>query len=339
MSVTNTHPEYQENLASWALIRDSIAGQEKIKAAGETYLPRPSGQSLELYNAYKARAIYTMYTARAAEGLYGQIFSKEPEIKGDIPELFEKALNNVDKAGTSLVQFASDVVWDTLQTHRTAVLVDHAPVPEGTNQADKEKADLTSFMRWYAAENITFWQYDIINNKETLVLAVLKEDYSVAGKDKFSPQPKTRYRVLEIVDGMYRQEIWENIENVQKVKEWVTTEQYIPMLDGKPLDYIPLFFLPGKNPEKSMLLPIAYLNIGHYQLDAEYKHLLHYTALPTGFGINVKPQTDPTDPTKLLPITMGSPVMNFVEGISDGKQPHIFYLEPSGSGAGCIEKE
>jgi hypothetical protein len=338
MSVISTHPAYPENAVLWQIIEDCINGQEAIKKAGETYLPKPSGMDNLAYKAYKTRAVFTMFTARAAEGLYGQIFSKLPEKQGEIPQLFQDFLDNVDKSGTSVDQFASDIVWATLQKPWGGILVDHSPVPAGISQAEKEKLGLTSFLRWYSAESVDNWRFETINDQMTLVLVKLKEVYHVIEDDKFNPVEKVRYRVLELVDGqpfslsgmVYTQEIWEKATDKD---EWAITETYIPEMDGKPLDLIPFFTCPAKEPEKSMLLPSAYLNIGHYQMTADYVNNLHLTGTPTAVGVNIEPELDKEGKAK--PTGLGSSQIMFLNN-HDGKEPKVFFLEPAGTGANNI---
>jgi len=159
MSAETVHSLYAENVSLWTLIEDCIDGQEAIKKAGIAYLPKPSGMDDEAYKGYLTRAIFTMFTSRAAEGLYGQIFSKLPEKQGEISGIFQDFLDNVDKSGTSIDQFASDLVWASLAKPWGGILVDHSPVPSGISQAEKEKLGLTSFLRWYSAESVDNWRY------------------------------------------------------------------------------------------------------------------------------------------------------------------------------------
>jgi len=341
MSVESTHPLYVENTVLWQLVSDCIEGQSAIRQAGEKYLPKPSGMDSEAFKNYLNRAIFTMFTSRAADGLYGQIFSKLPEKVGEIPPVFQDFLDNCDKSGTSVDQFASDLVWASLAKPWGGILVDHSPVPEGTTQAEKEKLGLTSFLRWYSAESVDNWRYETINDQSVLVMVKLKEVYYVIDKDEFAPVEKIRYRVLKLVNGqslekprpqniVYIQQVWEKSEDK---KEWIVVETYVPEMDGLPLNFIPFFTCPAKEPEKSMLLPSAYLNIGHYQLIADYINNLHLTGTPTAIGTNIEPERDEKGNPK--PIGLGASRIILMNSSSD-KEPKIFFLEPAGTGANNI---
>jgi hypothetical protein len=82
-----------------------------------------------------------------------------------------------------------------------------------------------------------------------------------------------------------------------------------------------------------MLLPIADLNISHYQLDAEHKNIIHLTATPTAIAAGVALPTYITGDKagETMPIPMGTGKILALE--SDGKvTPVISYLEPNGTG-------
>jgi hypothetical protein len=60
-----------------------------------------------------------------------------------------------------------------------------------------------------------------------------------------------------------------------------------PLRQGKALDQIPFVFHGPRNAlpavDKMPLADIVHVNLGHYRLDADYKHGLHFTALPTAW--------------------------------------------------------
>ena len=354
-NVTSTHPDYLEYTPLWELARASVKGQAAIKAGGERWLPKPSGASKEKYAAYLNRAVYSAFTARVHEGLYGQVFSKKPEIIGAESEIAKNFLANVDKSGNSLIQFVSDLINDTLKTNRSAILVDHDPVPEGTDVNQKEHDGYRAFLRWYKAEDIEDWDKTVINNQKKISLVKLRENYSVR-IDDFTSKTIERRRVLKLENRgneqadnwVYVVDVWELIkDDKNKDGKWEIVDHFEPELDGKKLDFIPIFFLPADDPEESMLLPIAYENIGHYQLDADHKNNIHLTTTPALFCENVElamkrtvtRETDKdgkvteTETLEPVPLTLGGDVANFVNQINEGFSPRIHYVEPTGNGA------
>jgi hypothetical protein len=69
--------------------------------------------------------------------------------------------------------------------------------------------------------------------------------------------------------------------------EWERVETRIPLRLGKPLPLIPFVFHGPDHSlpciEKLPLADIIPVNLDHYRLDADYKHGVHFTALPTAW--------------------------------------------------------
>jgi hypothetical protein len=86
----------------------------------------------------------------------------------------------------------------------------------------------------------------------------------------------------------YVVELWQLIKKDGKRKpEWQKVETRIPLRLGKPLPLIPFVFhgprhwLPDV--DKQPLADIIAVNLDHYRLNADYKHGVHFTALPTAY--------------------------------------------------------
>ena len=330
MPVSSPNTEYIQNLPLWVKVRDSVRGEDAIKAAGIAYLPKPSGQSDEDYKRYMGRVHFTDFTCRTADGLHGNIFSRLPVQSIEPPELFKDFLENVDLSGTSINQFASDLCWDVMQTGWGGILVDHPNVPEDWTVSDVENAKLKSFMRWYTAETVINWRYETIGHKRMLALVVLKETSQIAIDDEFIFNEEVSYRVLRLTGGIYTQQIYvKNKDEKARNDEYLPLDVVIPKLQGKPLGFIPFYFCPSHEPEKSMLLGLAYENIGHYQKSADYEHDIHYTGMHTPYVAGMRPPIDPVT-KKPMDVKIGGSSFIFLDGDGD-KIPQVGYLETKGS--------
>jgi hypothetical protein len=284
MAITALHPLYVKRKSQWKLIRDCVEGTDAIKAAGEKYLPRNAGWCDQQYEAYKKRARWNNYTAQNLSGLHGLIFRRNPIIttKGD--EISNSGiLENIDKKGTNLYQFASDTIYDAMQTCFGGYLVDQPPAPENISKAEAERLGIRSYIRYYPAESITNWGYDIVNGVEKLVYVILKEETDNSVENDFEHKISIKYRLLDLRDGFYKQFLYSE-ETDEKTKKTVWNCEEIPVLvNGKSLDYIPFITLPGSTPEKPMFYDLAQCNIGHYQKSADYENGVHLTTIPTGY--------------------------------------------------------
>ena len=97
----------------------------------------------------------------------------------------------------------------------------------------------------------------------------------------------------------YVVEIWQErktADNRRKKAEWMLVESRTPLRLGKPLPLIPFVFHGPRNflpdVDKLPLADIIFKNLDHYRLDADYKHGLHFTALPTAWVVGYdKPES------------------------------------------------
>jgi hypothetical protein len=86
-------------------------------------------------------------------------------------------------------------------------------------------------------------------------------------------------------------DLWKPLRSKDKggrtEEKWVKVSTAIPRRLGQPLPLIPLVFHgprdSGVDVDKLPLSDIIALNLDHYRLDADYKHGMHFTALPTAW--------------------------------------------------------
>lgn len=77
------------------------------------------------------------------------------------------------------------------------------------------------------------------------------------------------------------------VDSLLAESEWTLTETRTPLRLGKPLPLIPFVFHGPRNSlpsiDKLPLTDLIAVNLDHYRLDADYKHGMHFTALPTAW--------------------------------------------------------
>jgi len=354
MPVNTQHKLYQKHIRKWTTVRDCVDGQDAIKEKGTAYLPRSAAHSKIEYENYKERAAFFDGTSRTAEGLHGHLFAEDPVQSGEISDAFKEKLKNIDASGTSLDQFVSNICWDAMQAPWGGVLVDHIPVPEGSTLADVSGG---AFLKWYPAESLINWNHSTINGEKKLTMVVLREDIEEKKPDdEFAMDTIEAYRVLSLdADGYYNQRVFRKAENAQdKNALFVQTSIIYPKMSGDKFKYIPFYTCPGEIPEKSMLLGLAYENIGYYQKTAEYENGLYFTSVPTPIvenmkapceEVEVKYKEDGVEKTKKEKVykkvtTGGSKFLFFYQEDKEGKSAdvRVKFLEFDGAGLGEIAK-
>jgi hypothetical protein len=326
---------YNEKSLQWKIVRDVLEGEIVIKQEKEAYLPKPSGQNDDDYTRYIGRTHFFDATGRTAEGLHGSIFSKDPIQNGEVSDSFKVLLENVDGEGTSIDQFAADITWDAMQTCWGGILVDYPDVPVNTPQAAVKGG---AYLKWYNAESVINWRYGIREGKRILALVVLREDeITTKTEDEFIEVSTERYRVLKLDErGYYIQRIY--VKNSEGRFD-VSPEPIEPKIREKNLTAIPFFPAPGKTPEKSMLLGLAFENIGHYQKTADYENGLHYAGTPTPVCENMNGPKEKLENGREVPQDVklgGSNIIFFKDDALTPLSVNVKYLEFVGQGMAQI---
>lgn len=300
MPVNSTHPDYDRFAPKWQRCRDVIAGQDAIHAAKEAYLPKLTSETAPSYAARLKRSDFFNGTWRTIAGLGGMAFRKPPTV--GVPTAVEKYLEDINLAGVSIEGLARDVLDDVLGVGRIGLLVDHPPIEKddegkvvAISKAVAEQRGLRPTIQTYPTESIINWKFARVANSWRLVMVVLKESADV-GADEFARETEERWRVLDLGSGAYRQRVFRKADKKGKTGdefEQVGEDQF-PLMNGERLNFIPFAILGadglGDQIDEPPLIDLVDKNIAHYQVNSDYRHGAHKTALPTLFlsGVDVE---------------------------------------------------
>ena len=258
MPVTDTHQGYDKAVEKAGMVEDCYMGSCAIKEAGDKYLPKLSGQKQEEYDAYKERGLFLPVVKPTAVAFLGAIMRKDPVY--EVPESMEYLIEDVNGDNTDIELMATHAIKHLLLHGRIGYLVEH----------DGERAYFYS----YPIESIRNWSEDFV---------VLQQTYTMRDpKDAFVDIEMDEYLVLRMVDGVYTQELWREVNGKMDLYDTAT-----PLKRGEPLDYIP--FVVANTSELSWyytnpgLYELSVMNVDNYRLATDLRHGLHYTALPTMF--------------------------------------------------------
>jgi hypothetical protein len=181
---------------------------------------------------------------------------------------------------------------------------------------------LRPLIQYYEIESVINWRYVRIANQTVLGMVVLKEEAEI-GEDEFSHKCEPRYRVLDLDEaGHYRQRLF-RVDD--KGKDELIEGPFYPVMNGKPLAYVP-FRIVGALDEPP-LIDLVDANIAHYQINSDYRHGLHFTALPTLFVAGVQ-----LDEGQSFHIGSTAAV------VAPDPQAKAQFIEFTGQGMGAIEK-
>lgn len=294
--------EVEDMREEWQKCRDAISGQKAIKKAGETYLPKLSGQDAPQYEKYKKQALYFNASGRTHKSFLGMIFRKDPDYK--LPESMEAFIEDVDRKGNTLDEYGRSVVSEELETSRIAVLVEYpSTVGQELSVAEAEEQGIQPYLVSYKAEDILGYKERRIGNKTVLTQVRLKESSPVNGDDEFEEVIEQRVRVLDLTledsDGnetkelKYRQRVF-----VKTDKDWIEDEKQrqFPLMKGKFITEIPFFCVGGLKIREPEMIDLVNVNISHYISDADHRAGVAWTTRPQPWatGINDDELVDAT---------------------------------------------
>jgi hypothetical protein len=298
VQANSTHAAYDAAVPQWSRARDVLAGEDAVKAAGEKYLPRLDSQSDTEYAAYKERASFFGATARTLEEYLDLVFRRAPVVGLGECKTLETVVGDCDLWGLDFLRYARRAVGEVLSVGRGGSLV---------LWDENAKRPCVSFWR---TEDIINWTVERVGQTATLVSVALRDG--------------DRVRVLKLVDSACVQESWK-----QEGETWLLDESVALKRDGVALPFIPFVFHGSRNsrpePGRLPLGEIITANLDHYRLDADYKHGLHFAALPTAWVSGFD---------KGSPLRIGSSAA----WVSDAPDASAGFLEFSAAGLAHIER-
>ena len=317
-----------EQLKGWEIMKAVSLGTEYLREKSEAFLPLEPREDYEAYLARVNRAVFSPYTQRLVRAATGLILRKPISLIGDSywTDVFAK---DVDGCGSDLDEYARRNLICALTYGHSHTLVDF-PAPTGAKSLAEERSQ-NRRPYWIEIDptNIYGWRLDREVNYGKLVQVRIKEK-AVVPTGSFGEQVFDQVRVIE--PGKYR--IYREKESNKEMKggspEYsaqfsspVNQQDYELVESGDySLDAIPLVTVyTGKTDtltSKPPLLDIAYLNLAHFQRQADLIHSLHVASQP----LLVMEGWD--DQTKDMAISV-----NYAMATQPGNK--VYYVEPAAS--------
>lgn len=298
--VDTKHPEITtDRQREWALMRDAFNGESAMKAAGETYLPKPSGfasmpdKGIGAYRSYVTRAQFPEITAPSIGAMVG--IAHGQEIRIEMPPALEYLHENANNYGLPLEAFHKRITRHLLTAGRYGVLAD-APETGGE-----------PFLTGYAAATIINWDTDFFVLDETHMM-----------RDGFNWVKNPRFRVLKMDGTRYVQTVYEGHDLSAGVDVPLT------MIGGGAINFIPFAAANSRDVvpdiETPPLIGVARAALANYQLSADYRWQLYMSGQETLVAINGD-----------APAYVGAGAVHSMQG-TEGVTPDLKYVSPSCSG-------
>lgn len=326
MPVQTPHPQYTTALPLWQRCRTVYDGEDAVKAAGTTFLPRPGGMTEADYAAYVARAAFFNALKPTVDGFLGLVFRQPPE--ATLPEGLAAHLDDITLDDTPFRDLAFRTFRELLVVSRAGLLLDFSAVHQ------------RPYWVPYTAEQVLSWRVGRVRDTMTLTRVVLEETVEEPDPtDPWVPRRVTQLRVLlleETTPGQwaYRVELYRRAEREGKVtgdyvlSDYVLIDQSQPTRRGVPLNFLPFVLLGPIGLDTAVALPVLLdlvnVNLAQYRNAADYEHGLHYTGAPTPV-VTGAPQSEE-------PLRIGSSTAWLLPQGADAK-----FLEFRGEGLGALK--
>jgi hypothetical protein len=286
-------PCAQQQQAALSIVRDLIAGADKIRERATVYLPQAPGEKSENYRNRLMRSVFHNFFGRTVEGLTGLVFRKDPVLGEDVPPKIKEHWENLDLAGTHGDVFVRDLFEDALATGHDAILIEFPQTAGVQGHGEEKRDEVRPYWVMIRKDDILSWRTTVENGRLVLTQVVLKECHYVADGD-YGEKEHTQYRVLrrlkpDIGDATVT---WELLEiTPQKTVVTMSHGTYsnqaeIPLVEIITNGKLGLFH------SVPPLLDVAYLNVAHYQKWSDLATAEWMTCVPILFGAGVDDALD-----------------------------------------------
>lgn len=301
MALDSKHPLYDLHVDDWILMRDTYAGERRIKDQTFRYLPPTSGmvedgvysgavpvpmtrtdaagmttvvgfnrgnKGWEAYNAYRLRARYPDWVRESVKALLGVMHRKPPVI--ELPSQLEPLIERATSRGETMHSLLQRINEEQLVVGRVGLLAD---------VFDDGPFNGQPYVAVYRAEDVLNWDEGHRSDvkAQALNLVVLNESGMV--RREFEWSFEARYRVLMLGEaepiepvGVYRVGVFRDGD------AFSVERMIVPSIGGRTADEIPFVFCNSadvvSDPDGPPLLGLANLCLGIYRGEADYRQSL-----------------------------------------------------------------
>ncbi len=316
-------------MKGWEIMKAVSEGTEYLRENSEAFLPLEPREDYTAYMARVNRAVFSPFTQRLIRAATGLVLRKPITLIGD-PYWTEMFKMDVDGCKSDLDEYARRILMCSLTYGQSHILVDY-PSPSGAVSLAEERAqDRRPYWIEVDPNNLYGWRLDRESNYGNLIQVRLAEK-AVLPDGAFGEKVFEQIRVIE--PGKYRvfrktdqiDEMYDLADNsyAGEFDAQTTGEEYTEVESGEfSLGEIPLVTIYSGKTEnlvsKPPLLDIAYLNLAHFQRQADLIHSLHVASQP----MLVMEGYD--DQTKDVAISV-----NYAMATQPGNK--VYYVEPASS--------
>ena len=316
-------------MKGWEIMKAVSEGTDYLRQNSEAFLPLEPREDFDAYLARVNRAVFSPFTQRLIRAAAGLVLRKPITLTGD-PYWTEMFKMDVDGCKSDLDEYARRILMCSLTYGQSHILVDY-PAPSGAvSLAEERQQNRRPYWIEVDPTNLYGWRLDRESNYGNLIQVRLAEkavlpdgDFGEKIYDQVRVIEPGRYRVFrkrETVEDLYEDDgggYAGDMSSPEGAKDYELAESGDFSLGEVPL--VSIYSGKVENlVSKPPLLDIAYLNLAHFQRQADLIHSLHVASQP----MLVMEGYD--DQTKDLAISV-----NYAMATQPGNK--VYYVEPASS--------
>ena len=317
----------------WDRSRSLLGGTDSMRKRGTAYLPMFPDESQSSWEYRLKLATLNNFFRRMARTMMGYLFSRPVELQDcKLPEEF---LENVDKRGRDVNQFARVLAWHMLTRGLAVPHVDYPVVPKGLNLKQEKELGARPLWRAITPDSLVAGFVNEESGPETITHLRWYENVVVA--NGWEDAGLKRIRVLDTL-GLGRAECQQALKledsflaapAVYMVFQEGGQGNWQPISAGViDLGVLPVTVSYTERESFMMSRPplddVSWKNIHHWRLSSNLEHILELSAFPTQYQVGTENPVATVGPSILLH--------------SPNDKSKFGYIEPSGSGIQANER-
>ncbi|UOF80052.1 phage portal protein [Caudoviricetes sp.] len=267
---------YVEMAHHWRLIEDLRGGTPRMRERSTLWLPQEDGESNAQHeNRLKRSVLYEGYTD-TVDKLATRPFDQNISIRGTVPQGLGglEFLESVDGAGTTLDQFASDLIRDLVDYGRWHVMVDMPNLKNVRTRRQQLELGARPYFLRVCPSRIIGWRTKRVGRQEITTQIRITET-TVVPDGAYGERVAERVRVW--TDSSW--ELYEKQTSKEGKEVWAKLE------DGEnPFGFVPILSAYTKKGEAYVSRPalagLAWLNLVHWQSYSDQRNLLRVARVP-----------------------------------------------------------
>lgn len=255
---------YQLMATTWELLHSLKGGTRAMRDAQETWLPMEPKERRDKYDLRLERSIlYGAYTDTVRR-LTSKPFSNPVVIEGVENSKLETMLNNVDKEGSDITQFAKRSFEASIDYGMSHILVDFPRMQPGATLKDEQGV----FPTWIHVPPpaLIGWRYEKGSVGENVLTQIRILEERVEAVGQYNDEVIRTIR-------LYTPDMWQIWKWSPRVKQWILDEEGIHSLGVVPL----VTFYTNKEGfmmSKPPLEDLAWMNLAHWQSFSDQRNIL-----------------------------------------------------------------